>query len=153
VPLLAAGALCTVAALLGMTTDTFWWLLCVRCLFGIGMGINKCVPWPVPACCGRERARCGARTMRGGGASRGADCAPSPFARLALCLPFRSASLAIYYAEITPKAERGVRHTHTRARNCAMHTHTRMHASLSPNTHETRARAPSFLCFCRALLR
>ena len=44
VPLLAAGALCTVAALLGMTTDRFWWLLCVRCLFGIGMGINKCAP-------------------------------------------------------------------------------------------------------------
>ena len=43
VPLLAAGALCTVAALLGATTDVFWWLLVVRCLFGIGMGINKCV--------------------------------------------------------------------------------------------------------------
>jgi MFS family permease len=41
VPLLAAGALCTVAALLGATTDVFWWLLVVRCLFGIGMGINK----------------------------------------------------------------------------------------------------------------
>jgi MFS family permease len=48
VPLLAAGALCTVAALLGMTTDTFWWLLCVRCLFGIGMGINKCAVPPAP---------------------------------------------------------------------------------------------------------
>jgi|APGre2960657444_1045066.scaffolds.fasta_scaffold05460_2 MFS family permease len=42
-PLLAAGVLTTVAALLGMTTDTFWWLICVRCLFGFAMGINKCV--------------------------------------------------------------------------------------------------------------
>ena len=48
-PLLAAGALCTVAALLGATTDVFWWLLVVRCLFGIGMGINKCVP--CASCC------------------------------------------------------------------------------------------------------
>ena len=84
VPLLAAGALCTVAALLGMTTDVFWWLLCVRCLFGIGMGINKCV-----AC---------ARVRRSRRALTRVLCAP---------LSLISASLAIYYAEITPKAERG----------------------------------------------
>jgi len=87
VPLLAAGALCTVAALLGATTDVFWWLLVVRCLFGIGMGINKCVA--------RQPARAAARCRLGSLAS-----AP------------RSASLAIYYAEITPKAERGVRAPH-----------------------------------------
>ena len=40
-----------------MTTTEYWWLLCVRTMFGVGMGVNN-------------------------------------------------ASLAIYYAEITPKAER-----------------------------------------------
>ena len=53
VPLLAAGALCTVAALLGATTDVFWWLLVVRCLFGIGMGINKCAAHAAAARCTR----------------------------------------------------------------------------------------------------
>ena len=58
VPLLLAGLLTTVTAMLGTTTTSLWWLLCVRCLYGIAMGINN-------------------------------------------------ASLAIYYAEVTPKGERG----------------------------------------------
>jgi MFS family permease len=45
-PLILAGGLTIVAALLGATTTTYAWLLCVRGLFGLAMGVNKCAATP-----------------------------------------------------------------------------------------------------------
>jgi MFS family permease len=92
--LLFAGALTTASALLGALTTTYLRLLCVRTMFGFAMGVNKYAP--------------GGARRREEGRSPGPTDEPSP-AR-ALTRTRGSASLAIYYAEITPKAERGVRH-------------------------------------------
>ncbi len=49
-PLLAAAALVTLTALLGMTTTWYPWLLCVRTTYGVASGMNnaslvRACPW------------------------------------------------------------------------------------------------------------